>query len=253
MGVETRWSIRSFQPKPFCDSKFLVSVERSLTVIVYCQWWVKDPSRVHIPVSKTRGVFPFCVGTNTGLYRLPVDHAMAWGPVPITCPFSLNGQMEPWLWGCLADWPKAVVNFEGFATALPSCLLWLLIECFPQRSCDCFVSHNTCEWDWQRAILSLPGNLQPAGNMPKAPVQPARPCREPGMHALSLQASRDSLLQPAWASGDLFPSTTVFSFTGSAQECTSRLHRGQNPNIVSPMYVAMVREVSCWQFSVQIC
>lgn len=44
--------------------------------------------------------------------------------------------------------------------------------------------------------------------MPKSPVQS-------GMHVLSLQSPRDSLLKPFEGLGDLFPSTTVFSFTGS--------------------------------------
>lgn len=46
---------------------------------VSCQSCVKDLSRFCIPVNKTYGGSPFCLGVSTGLYWLAVDHAMGMG------------------------------------------------------------------------------------------------------------------------------------------------------------------------------
>lgn len=83
-----------------------------------------------------------------------------------------------------------------------------------------------------------------AENKLKAPVEPAHLSKSQPRR-LCLCKLPGTLLQPFVGLGDLLPSTTVFSLTGSAWKCLSGLHHCQNPNIRSPVNLAMVREASC--------
>lgn len=119
--------------------------------------------------------------------------------------------------------------------------------CFPQHAqMGLTASYSERSWEFTAGRKHV-----------KAPVQPAHPCQEPGVHVLSLKARWVSLLLPLVGLEGLLSLHNCFQLHGWCLEMCNRLHHCQNPNIRSSTCVAIEKFLidgsACKSVSVGMC
>lgn len=193
-------------------------MERSLTVTVSCQQQVKDVSRFHIPANKMRYFFPFLHWNQhiCFLWTMPKTHHQ---PVLVT-----DGQMKCWLWSYLVHQltrQKLLWILESLLSALaffgysysvfPRDLMSVL---FPTTHVDGIDS------ELFRAFLGVYSQTELCRSLQCSLACMCCLCKPPGTHWSS----------PLQALGICSPPQPFLALQAAAQECTTGLHRCQNPN-----------------------